>query len=77
MAVALAAAFAVSVLDKWRAVEWLQARGPRLLSEMAACRFCLSWWTCAALALAASLFTLDFRFIAAAVLAAPLTRALV
>ena len=26
--------------------EWLQVRGCGLVSEMASCDFCLSWWTC-------------------------------
>lgn len=46
--VALVAAFILTLLYKWEIVEYIQVRGGRLLSEMAKCDFCLSWWTCVA-----------------------------
>lgn len=40
------AAYALILLAKWGVVEWLQVRGGRLVSELASCDFCLSWWAC-------------------------------
>ena len=40
------AVFAGFALSKWGVVEYLQVRGCGLVSEMASCDFCLSWWTC-------------------------------
>lgn len=34
----------VILLTKWRVLEWLQVHGTRLVSELASCHFCLSWW---------------------------------
>lgn len=43
-------AFIVILMHKWGLVELMQTRGPRLLSEMARCDFCLSFWTSLVLA---------------------------
>jgi hypothetical protein len=40
------AAYALVLLSKWGVVEWMQVRGCGLVSEMASCDFCLSWWMC-------------------------------
>lgn len=42
--VATMSAFIVTLLHKWGAVEYMQVHAPRLLSELAKCNFCMSWW---------------------------------
>lgn len=42
--VALAAAFVITLGDKWGVIEWVQVHGNAFFSEMFRCRFCLSWW---------------------------------
>ena len=43
------AAFFITLGKKWGIVEYLQVHGSQLVSEMAHCDFCLSWWTCCVL----------------------------
>ena len=40
----LASAFFINLGKKWGIVEWLQIHGSELISRMAHCDFCLSWW---------------------------------
>lgn len=40
------AAYTLVLCDKWGIVEWLQVHGNEIVSEMASCGFCLSWWVC-------------------------------
>ena len=75
--VALLASFLVLLLTKWGVVEWMQVHGDTVLSKMASCSFCLSFWACV---LCALLFTLaydDVRYVFVPFFAAPLTRYLV
>lgn len=41
---ALFSAFTINLLKKWGIIEWLQIHGSELISKMAHCDFCLSWW---------------------------------
>lgn len=75
-AVALAAAFALLLLKKWGIIEWLQVHGNDLISKMANCDFCLSWWTCLVVATVAAILAQDPFCILTAVMATPLTRKL-
>lgn len=75
-AVALAAAFALLLLKKWGIIEWLQVHGNDLISKMANCDFCLSWWTCLVVAIVAAILAQDPLCILTAVMATPLTRKL-
>lgn len=75
-AVALAAAFALLLLKKWGIIEWLQVHGNDLISKMANCDFCLSWWTCLVVATVAAILAQDPLCILTAVMATPLTRKL-
>lgn len=43
-AVSALSAFAILLADKWRILEMLQVRAPKLIAQMAGCKFCLSWW---------------------------------
>lgn len=49
--VALIAAFAISLLYKWGAVEYVQINGSEFFAKMFSCQFCLSWWACVAMAI--------------------------
>ena len=42
--VGIVAAFFITLAKKWGIVEQMQMRGSELVSEMAHCDFCLSWW---------------------------------
>lgn len=37
-------AFIVSLLYKWGAIEYMQVHGGEIVSELARCSFCLSFW---------------------------------
>lgn len=43
--VALAAAFVILLAMKVGIIEWMQARGDKLVSDLASCHFCMSFWT--------------------------------
>lgn len=49
--VALLAAFLIGLMRKLGVVEYVQVHGNKLFSEMFSCDFCLSWWSCVAVAL--------------------------
>ena len=40
----LISAFFINLAKKWSIIEWLQMHGSELISKMAHCDFCLSWW---------------------------------
>lgn len=51
-AVALFAAFLLSLASKWGILEWLQIHAPNnFLHELFACGFCCSWWVNVAISL--------------------------
>lgn len=53
------AAFFITLAKKWGVVEHLQVMGNDLISEMAHCDFCMSWWACVVLTLVYIFFTGD------------------
>lgn len=73
---ALPSAFAIALLRKWGCLELAQARAPRLLSELAGCGLCLSFWASALISALAALITGDARWLAAPLFSTPVTRAL-
>lgn len=75
--VALLSAFALSLLIKWEVVEWLQVHGTDLVSRMANCGFCLSWWTCVLVSVMLAVFSCDVSWVVAAPCATPITRRLI
>ena len=74
--VALLAAFILSLLIKWEVVEWLQVHGSDLISKMANCDFCLSFWICVAVSAVMMLLTGAWWLVAVPVMATPITRRL-
>lgn len=75
--VALEAGFVILFLGKTGIREQVQVHAPKLLSEMFSCDFCLSWWVCLAITVAAAAMAGEWDLILAAVLAAPITRHLI
>lgn len=71
---ALLSAFALLLLGKWRVLEWMQMHGNRLLSAMAGCTFCLSWWCGVLVAVTLYVITGDAAALASPLLSTPLTR---
>ena len=74
--VALTAAFILSLLIKWEVVEWLQVHGCDLISRMANCDFCLSFWTCVAVSAVMLLITGAWWLVFVPAMATPITRRL-
>lgn len=76
VAVALVASFFLLLFKKIGIVEWLQVHGSDLISELAHCDFCLSWWLSLIIAIIAAAIIGDWWVIATAVLATPICRKL-
>lgn len=74
--VALCAAFLLTLAGKLGVLEWIQAHGCRLLSEMARCGFCLSFWAGLALSAVLLCVTGDWLMLTIPVFSAPITRML-
>ena len=74
--IALIAAFALCLLKKIGTIEWLQVHGNGLISEMANCDFCLSWWLSLIISILAACWLEDWHVLIAAVLATPICRKL-
>ena len=72
--VALMASFMVLILTKWGVVEWLQVHGDELLSKMASCTFCLSFWSCVIVSLVVVIGTDNILYLGIPFFAAPITR---
>lgn len=69
-------AFILSLLTKWGVIEWLQVHGSDLVSRMANCWFCLSWWVNVLLAILAMIVTQHWECMAIPFIATPITRQL-
>ncbi len=68
------AAFIILLCSKWGVIEWLQIHGSKLISEMANCDFCLSWWACLILTIIVLCFVGDVHMIAVPFIATPIAR---
>lgn len=75
--VALLAAWMVSLMAKVGIVEWMQVHGTALISEMASCDFCLSWWSCVVVSLVVALCCGEWCYVLVPFLATPITRRLI
>ena len=75
--IALISAWVLLLLNKIGAIEWLAVNGNKLISEMAQCQFCLSWWTNAIITLFIVLTLNDYAtLLLAPFVASPITRKL-
>lgn len=75
--VATLAAFVLLLARKWGGIEWMQVHGSRLVSEMANCTFCLSWWACVVVAFCFAVANLDVRWMILPFFATPVTRMMI
>lgn len=76
--VALLSAFILLLLAKIGMIDWFIVHGFRLLSDLAQCQFCLSWWTNVAVTVVACLFFVDWytEILLIPFVATPITRKL-
>lgn len=72
--VACWSAFILLLLYKWGIVEWMQVHGSIIISKMAHCEFCLSWWLCLILTLIILSITGDVTLVTVPFIATPLAR---
>ena len=73
--VACVSAWILLLLGKWNAIEWLATNGNELVSKMAQCNFCLSWWANVAVACFVMVaFDLGIVMICVPFVATPITR---
>ena len=75
--VATLAAFVLLLARKWGGIEWMQVHGSRLVSEMAGCSLCLSWWACVLVALCFAVAFSDVRWMVLPFFATPVTRMMI
>lgn len=74
--VALLAAFFLLLAKKLGVVEWLQVHGDRIISEMAGCDFCMSFWIGTLLFVGIACVYDDPLLMFGGVLSCPITRIL-
>lgn len=74
--IALFSTFAILLTERVGYREIIQIRAPKLVSELFSCDFCLSWWTCLAFAIAASILQGELIYLLCSIAATPLTRKL-
>ena len=80
--IALTAAFIILLLTKVGIIEWLQVNGLKakndrlndIVSKLANCHFCLSFWTGFILSVIVALLVSDCTLLCAPIFAAPITR---
>ena len=75
--VACTSAFLLLLAYKWGIVEWLQVHGGAIVSKMANCDFCLSWWVNVVLSVILFAVTLDVTVLAIPFVSTMLTRKLI
>lgn len=80
--IALTAAFIILLLTKIGIIEWLQVNGIKakndrlndIVSKLANCNFCLSFWSGLILSVIVALVTSNYELLIAPILTAPITR---
>lgn len=74
--IALVAAWLILFATKIRLVEYIQVHACELLSKMANCEFCLSWWVCVIVAGVIAFVNDDIYIIFYTIPATPICRKL-
>lgn len=74
--VSTAAAFVLSLANKWHVIEWVQLHGSRFFAKMFNCRFCLSWWSGVVISVMFAIGTFDPVLLFVPIFSTPLTRLL-
>lgn len=72
--VAMVAAFAIQLADKWGVLERVQVHGSRFFSKMFGCYFCLSWWAGVALSVIAAILAGVWLYLLVPFVSTPITR---
>lgn len=72
--VSLLSAFCLILAKKWGYVERMQISKNEILSELAHCDFCLSFWMCWIVSLVGLAITRDLSFLAIPFCSTPITR---
>lgn len=61
--VASVAAFGLTLLRKWKVIEWVQVHGNDFFAKMFNCDFCLSFWAGVVLAILLAFITGDLMLL--------------
>ena len=73
--VALIAAFALALADKWGIIEYLQVHAPSdFWNRLFSCSFCCSWWACVVISLSLLIATREWFFVAVPLCSTIITR---
>lgn len=75
--IALAAAFAILLIEKLGARGEIITRAPKLISQAFDCDFCLSFWTSLILAITLAIFFNEMSIIFIPIISTPITRILI
>jgi hypothetical protein len=70
------AAFLLLLLYKLGIVEWLQVHGDPIISKLAQCDYCMSFWLCGIIMLTMAAITDDAGLICVPIIATPIARRL-
>lgn len=71
--VAMVAAFALQLADKWGVLEWVQVHGDKFFSKMFGCYFCLSWWAGVVLSVIAAILAGEWLYLFVPFVSTPIT----
>lgn len=75
--VALLSAFVLLLAKKVGIIEWMQVHGDKVISRMASCDFCLSFWMCTLLFVGVSCWYDEPLMAFGGIISCPITRGLV
>lgn len=74
--IAAVAAFILTLAYKWGWIEYAQVHGNKLINKWANCSFCLSFWTCLALAMLLAVATSQPAYLICPIISTCITKAL-
>ena len=74
--VALIASFIVLLLSKVGVLEWMQINGSEIISKLASCHFCLSFWIGLIVAVIFAIFTANLMLVLVPFCSSPISRML-
>ena len=77
MIIACIAAFIVTLLHKWGAVEYMQVHAddfPEVVNKLFSCDFCICWWCCVLVSFVALFITFNFSVLLCPVFATPIAK---
>lgn len=74
--VACIVAFTLLLMDKLGIIEYLQVHGDEIISKMAQCKFCMSFWLSVLYMMVIVAFTDDVEFMVIPIISTPIARML-